>query len=229
MSPSDPPAFDSVERALVFAFNSSETTEIASPVMNRAMSEVPVKPKRKRKAKKGEDGPPEPPEKVRPSPPPAQPGERLRGLNKAMQAGIILQVVKRLDPIHADILAARYTHPTTPCQCQAMCCRGFRPVQRWTKAIYRICEALKETADVTRTPGKRGLSTEPTLRRLLVERYFLGLGQSTVKLARIAKVSHITAAKHDEWIRAYIEEEETRAKLEIAAIFDQEGITGFLE
>jgi hypothetical protein len=82
---------------------------------------------------------------------------------------------------------------------------------------------------VVKAPGKRGLSTEPTLRRLLVERYFLENSVSTAKLARIAKISNITAAKHDAWITSYLEQEETEARLQIAGVFDQEGVTGLIE
>ena len=226
MSQSEQVAFDSVVKALVFAFNASDSYYIASPVMNKAMAEAPVKKKR---AKKGAKQVQDEEIKPRPSPPPMQPGERLRGLNKAMQAGFILQLVRRLEPHHADILAACYTHPTNPCQCQSPCCQGFRPTPRWRDAITRICEHLKETGDVVKAPGKRGLSTEPTLRRLLVERYFLDNGVSTAKLARIAKISNITAAKHDEWITTYLEQEETEARLQIAGVFDQEGVTGLIE
>jgi hypothetical protein len=219
------PAFDSVVKALVFAFNASDAYYIASPVMNKAMAEVPVKKKR---AKKGANAEQDEETKPRPSPPPMQPAERLQGLSKAMQAGFILLQVKRLEATQQAILAACYTHPTNPCQCQRPCCQGFQPTPRWSKAIAVICDALKENADVIKQPGKRGLSTEPTLRRLLVERYFLGGGMPTAKLARIAKISTITATKHDEWITSYLEAEETEARIQIATIFDQEGITGLL-
>lgn len=220
------PAFDSVIKALIFAFNASDAYYIASPVMNKAMADVPVKKKR---AKKGANPEQEAEIKPRPSPPPMQPGERLQGLNKAMQAGFILLQVKRLESTQQAILAACYTNPTLPCQCHSSCCQGFRATPRWTAAVAAICEALKEHADVIKQPGKRGLSTEPTLRRLLVERYFLDNGVSTAKLARLAKISTITATKHDEWITAYLEQEETEARIQIAAIFDQEGITGLLK
>jgi hypothetical protein len=233
MTTPEPPAFDDVGKALVFAMNAAEAYHIASPVMNKAMAAVPVaKPKAKKKKQVlllGDPALAEPEEiKHRPTII-SQPGEHLRGLNKAMQAGFILQIVGRLDPQHARILEARYIEPTAPCYCQSPCCQGFRQTLRWSKAIVALCEILKESADVLRQPGKKGLSTEPVLRRLLVERYFLNQASPIARLARIAKVSPITAAKHDGWIRDYLERERTEAMMQIAALFDQEGVTGFLD
>jgi len=233
MTTPEPPAFDHVDKALVFAMNAAEAYHIASPVMNKAMAAVPIaKPKAKKKKKvlhlQGPDPLEEPESRPRPTII-SQPGERLRGLNKAMQAGFILQIVGRLDPHHARILEARYIEPTAPCYCQSPCCQGFRQTQRWGQAIGALCEILKETADVLRQPGKKGLSTEPVLRRLLVERYFLNEATPISRLAKQAKVSPITAAKHDGWIREYLERELTEALMQIAALFDQEGVTGFLD
>jgi hypothetical protein len=228
MTDQEPPAFDAVDKALVFAMNAAEAYYIASPVMNKAMAAVPLaKPKPKKKSQSLDLEPLAEETKTRPSVT-HQPGERLRGLSKAMQAGFILQIVGRLDPHHVSILEARYIEPTVPCQCQAPCCQGFSPTVRWLKAITNVCEVLKETGDVLRQPGKKGLSTEPRLRRLLVERHFLNDGTSISRLARIAKVSPITAAKHGVWITEYLEQETTEALIQVAAMFDQEGVTGFL-
>lgn len=227
MEKTDGPAFDSVERALVFAFNASDVFHVASPLMNTAMAEVKVVVKAKRGKKPPEPAPDEELQRKSPSTP-GQPGERLRGLNKAMQAGFILQVAGRLDGCQVSVLEARYTKPSQPCQCQSQCCRGFRPTGRWVRAIKALNEYLKEQADVLKVPGKRGLSTEPLLRKLLIERYFIG-GSSAAAIAKVAKLSHITVAKHAAWIEGYLSEQETEAKLQIALLFDQEGITGLIE
>lgn len=223
MNQQDQPAFDSVERALVFAFNATEVVHVASPLMNTAMAEVPVKKKR---AKKGAEQPPDEETRARPASPISQPGERLKGLNAAHQAGVILAVVRRLDPHHGRILAARYTHPTFPCQCQSPCCQGYRPTLRWVGAVSYLCEFLMVQASVV--DGKEGLSTDPNLRRLIVERHFLRSETSNAQLARKAKMSAITVAKHAEWITTYLEREEDEANKQIALLLDQEGITGFL-
>jgi hypothetical protein len=227
------PVFDSVQKALVFAFNAANSYYIASPTMNTMMAAVPVKPSRmakRLKAAAGEAGEGE--IKVRPSSPPPQPGDLLRGLNKAGQAGLILHEVAKLDAAHYWVLAARCTEPTLPCDCRSLCCQGWRTTPRWDIAINKLCHILANDADITKTPGKRGLSTEPRLRRMLVERFFLEPDvkpQSIASLARIVKVSPITAAKHDGWVTGYLVEQETEAWTQIQAIFDQTGITGTLE
>jgi hypothetical protein len=47
-------------------------------------------------------------------------------------------------------------------------------------------------------------------------------------IARQVKISTQTALKHDDWITTYLEREETEARIQIATLFDQEGITGLL-
>jgi hypothetical protein len=171
MMQEDHPLFDSAIKALVFAFNAAEAYYIASPTMNTMMAAVPNKPTRRSKAlmKQLASDQPDGPSKARPSPPPAQPGELLRGLNKAAQAGFILKQICRLEPVHYRVLEARFTRPAAPCACRSSCCQGWKPTLRWSGAIVALCELLKESGDITKTPGKRGLSTEPRLRRMLVE------------------------------------------------------------
>ena len=234
------PPFDSVIKALVFAFNAGDDYYLPSPVMNRAMAETIIaKPTKKKKKKEapfidgttGEalDESPDEPKPVRGMKPPAQPGERLQGLNKAQQAGIILHTVGRLASIHKYALTAQFTKPDLKCQCQSPCCKGSKPTIRWVRAIECVCSHVKQDADILKVPGKKGLSTTPHLRRLIVERYFLQNGSSIAMLARRAKVSAITAAKHNEWITTYLEEACTEALIQIALLFDEQKITGFLE
>ena len=224
MSEKDAVPFDSVIKALTFAFNAGEDFHIASPVMNKAMAEVKVKKSRRKVTAEAA-------QLLAPEPRVGgfytkQPGESLQGWNKAMQAGFILQVVARLDAYQVSLLAARFTRPTTPCQCQNLCCQGFRVTPRWGKALDYLCLHLKLDANIV---GKDGLSTEPFLRKLVVERYFLNDPGSIAHLARRAKVSHITATKHANWIQEYLGKEETEAMEQIALLFDQEKITGLID
>lgn len=224
MTEKDAVPFDSVIKALTFAFNAGEDFHIASPVMNRAMAEIKVKKKLKKVTAEAA-------QLLAPEPKggaylPKQPGESLKGWNKALQAGFILQVVRRLDAYQVNLLAARFIRPTAPCQCQNLCCQGFRVTPRWGKALDYLCLHLKDDANIV---GKDGLSTEPFLRKLVVERYFLNDPSSIAHLARRAKVSHITATKHANWIQGYLEKEETEAMEQVALLFDQEKITGLIE
>lgn len=228
--PPESPLFDSTLKALRFAFNAGEAYYIASPTMNVMMAEAKVKKPRRVKGKPHPDDF-QPEAKARGPRPLAQPGEALQGLNKAGQAGFILQTCLRLDIRHYSILQARFTINSTPCSCGSPCCRGSRTVPRWASAITQLCAILKESGDVLKAPGKRGLSTDPTLRRMIVERFFWqgeGNPPSVAALARIARVSPITAAKHAEWIETYLDQEEMEAGLQVQALFDQTGVTGLI-
>lgn len=221
----DSPPFDSTRKALVFAFNALDTT-IPSPAMNRAMAEINIAIKKCERAA-GRTGDYLGDKKMSAL---RQPGDVLRGLEKAHQAGFILQQVGRLDPRHQNVLAARLTAPTLPCLCGARCCRGFYVHHKWANAIHSLCEVLKESGDVLRQPGRRGLSTEPRLRRLIVERFFVPEHQGSISLlARKGEVSPLTAAKHESWISDYLTQTEGEAWVEIDDIFDQVGITGLIE
>lgn len=220
------PVFDSVIKALTFAFNDPDPV-INPPTMNRMMAAVKGKEYRRAQVKPLKDG-----EEARrkPSPPLPQPGEMLKGLNRAAQAGFILSQVSRLDRCHQCALEARLTRIQIPCACKSPCCRGFKISPRWSRAIDDLTEIVKDSGDVMRIPGKKGLSTDPRLRRLIIERFFNPADlRSVAVLSRRAGVSSITAAKHTEWIGHYLEQTEGEALSQIAAIFDQSGITGVIE
>jgi len=218
--PTDP-LFDNVEKALSFAFN-LELGNLPAITMNKMMAEGPPE------KLKGQ-GPIETPSRPSPSLG-AQPGDRLSGLDRAAQAGFILQLVARLDRAHQNTLAARLTRHRDSCSCRNACCRGWRPNKGWSTAIYGLCELLQDTEDAKKATGKRGFSTDPKLRKLLVERFFYsGLSPfSTTRLAETTGVSHVTVVKHNEWSVAILEAVENEAWQQIGAIFDAEGVTGWL-
>lgn len=215
------PAFDSTRRALIFAFNHLDAS-IPAPMMVRMMAEAQVK----KKPKKGSLA-----ETLsKRSGPPANPGARLRGLDKTVQAGFILQQVGRLDHVHQNSLASRFIRPKDPCECGASCCQGFRFNRRWNQAINELCEEVKVSGNVLNVKGKKGLSTDPRLRRLLIEQFYRedAISWSMAHIARQAEVTPITAGLHADWIRAYLTRIEEEAMVQIDAIFDQMGITGLI-
>lgn len=216
------PAFDSTRRALAFAFNHLDAS-IPAPMMVRMMAEITPATKKPKKGTLAET-------LSKRSGPPANPGARLRGLDKTLQAGFILQQVARLDPPHKNSLAARFTRFSDPCSCGSPCCRGFRFNIRWNQAINDLCQIVKESGDVLRVKGKKGLSTDPRLRRLIIERFFRSdaTGWSLASIARQAEVTPATASLHTSWIEDYLTQNETDAMLQIDAIFDQTGITGLI-
>lgn len=223
----EPPLFDSPKAALVFALNADQV-EMPRPFMNKAMAEAPTKKKTKKAKKMLADHGVEEREVVRkmntgPTP------VRLRGFEKAAQAGFILQQFARLDQEHQVVLTGLLARAYDPCLCQRVCCSGWAVNPRWRQATTDMCLILKESGDVLKTPGKKGLSTQPALRMALVEQFFTKRPVSVTDLAASCEVSHMTVATHRAWINGYLEQVETEAWLSIQDIFDQSGVTGFVE
>ncbi len=201
-----------------------------SPFMNKAMAEVKVKKRRRKKV-----GPfatnaealalldaEEAPRSSR-----TRPEARIpTGLDAAAQAGFILRQLERLEPVHRVVLYGLVLTAYDPCECKAPCCSGQRANPRWVVAVRETCEILKEVGDVTKTAGKRGLSTHPAMRWSLVEQFYTKRILRAVDVAFDCKVSLMTVTKHREWINAYLEQTEQEAWLAVDALFDQVGITG---
>ena len=235
----DQPLFDGVIKAVVFALNAHDVS-LPAPYMSRAMSEVKVKPRITKKAKLAEErvtlGSGEGPlsllerelnKERKWHSQPAQ--ERVRGLDKAAQAGFILMHMGKLDLPHLIVLEGLYTTAYAPCDCQKLCCSGRTPNLRWLSAVNKTVIMLRESADVLKAPGKKGLSTNPQLRKRLVELYFTGEAQTLDYLAGVGGVTTVTAARHRDWVRTFLDQLKDEALTQIAEIFDQAGITGALE
>lgn len=221
------PSFDSTVKALRFAFN-ADAAFVSPPTMNKMMAAVnlqgtPIKKKEEEKYWADQAG------ERKPSVVP-QPGQLFRGFDRAAQAGIILRQVMKLEPHRQEILTARFVEFRKPCACRSPCCCGFRYSLQWITACSRISEYLKDRADLMRKPGKRGMSSEPRLRDALVKSFFSPLKPPTLTdLAGIAEIDVQTAAKHRTLILSHLWEEEGEALGEISVIFDQVGVTGFLD
>ncbi len=221
------PLFDSVKAALEFALNAADVS-MPRPFMNKAMAEAPVKKPRKRKPKPGSGvfEVPEPEERKRTA---ARQREALGGMDKSHLAGFIVSKLETLDAPQVAVLKGLVTRASDPCACRAPCCSGYRVNTRWAKAVADCCQVLKESGDVLKKPGRRGLSTQPNLRALIVSRWLTGADYSTTALAKECDVSVVTARQHIEWITTYLEQVENEAWQQIALVFDQAGITGFMD
>jgi len=229
------PIFDSVQAALRFALNADQVT-MPRPFMNKAMAEVKVKPKKVKKRRAGEElmnsdlvsaeellaREQERGEQRRSSDRPRMP----TGLDAAATAGFILATLARLDLEHQAVLTGLLARPTDTCPCQRPCCRGWLFNPRHSHAVKQICHIIKETGDVTRTPGKKGLSTPPAMREAIVRDYFLGGKATVMDFASTGGVTLKTAAAHRAWIVQWLELTEAAAILEADAIFDSAGIVG---
>ncbi len=215
----DLPFFDSSRKALEFALNSRASSP-PGPVMNRMMAAVKVK----RRVRKGQERPPEPVKRT----PAANALPTMLALDKAHLAGFIRAQFQRLEPEHRAALAARTLIAHLPCACGTRCCRGTYPNPEWVATVDSLCHILQHTGNVLKIKGKKGLSSQPVLRRTLVEAWSQGLELSGRQLASMAQVSPATAAQHAEWITVYLQQTEDRGWGDLDAIFDQMGITGQL-
>lgn len=237
--------FDDCRTALSFALNAHLVTA-PTAFMNKAMAEVRVELKKSKK-KRGQTESELLGEILGPD---AMTAEQLleletaarqkrggslvrplalrwrNGLEKHHQAGLILHHFGRLDQEHQLVLAGLLTTPGSPCACRSMCCSGWRVNERWNKALIDMCEVIKLKAEGIAEPGKKGLSSQPLMRRLVVEHFFTKKDLSVADLARVSKVSYVTAGKHRGWILEYLERLESKAWEELAPIFDAAGITG---
>lgn len=245
--PPDQAPYDDTRKALSFALNHHQ---VAPPtaMMNAMMASIRVEEKkRKRKKKKSEAellgeallSAVETPEQLlemereqaqkKRSNLTRHPSLRSQGLSKndeAHLAGFILYHFGRLDPQNQEVLSGLLTIPFQPCSCRQPCCSGHRPTERWVAAVRATADRLWRHAEVLKQPGKKGLGTQPLLRQLLIELYFLGGGPSLTDIAGRSGVSLVTAARHRAWIHEWLGATEQAAWEELEAIFDQAGITG---
>jgi hypothetical protein len=224
------PLFDDTRKALVFALNAADV-KMPKPSMTTAMAEgikkkLPRTAKARAKffAKAAEQREAERDALVRAAF--KRKPTKLTGEERAAQAGFILLEFQKLDAAHQVVLTGLLTRSHSPCDCRRPCCSGWARNLRWDKAVADACFMLKETGDVLRQPGKRGLSTQPHLRKAVVEEFFTKRPITLVHLASVAHCSQMTAAKHKAWIVEYLEQTETEAWQQIAALFDAAGITG---
>lgn len=236
--------FDDCRAALAFALNADQVTA-PTAYMNKAMAAVRVemkKPRKKRKSERdilGEVFPGmETPEQLldmeRERIKQKRGGSLVRvqalrfrdGLDKHHLAGLILHHFGRLDYQHQLVLTGLVCNAYVPCSCRNLCCRGSRPTERWLRALSEMCTVLQLKADVLKVPGKKGLSSQPELRRRVVEEFFTKQGLTLTDMVRGIRISYTTAAQHRGWITEYLMALEAAAWASLAPIFDEAGITG---
>lgn len=213
--------FSSARDALTFALN-FEDDRIPGPVMNRVM--VQVDKARAEAQARSYAGSTRRAGNAAPRHVPLGTDAQ----DRATTAGWILQSFNHLDPVQRLVLTLTVMRPRVVCVCGAPCCRGWTVKTKWVEAVRLLCEYLKHQAELTKEPGKRGLSTDPRLRQALVEDYAKPAPKrgSLTRLAEITDVTSVTVAKHRTLIHEHLEELERGAWLDLQAIFDAKGITG---
>lgn len=211
--------FASSRDALAFALN-YEDLSIPGPVMNKEMAAVPTTTKAQRDAvsKPSRTGP-------------ARSIPLGGGQDRAVTAGWILQRFEQAEKWHKVILKVMLINPRRQCSCGAACCRGWSVKPEWVHCVLMLVEHLKEEADLLKEPGKRGMSTDPALRRALVEDFARPEDKrwSIADLARLTKATTLTVAKHRGIVQCFLYALELAAWEEVNLIFDQSGITGQID
>lgn len=149
--------------------------------------------------------------------PPKPPSRGLGGLDGAAQAGIIGAEIKALEPkIRGQIIIARFTVKAIVCDCQNLCCSGFRPNVAWFKAISEI-------AELARTEALAGTVVNFHLRHLMVRKYF-GVHVSFLGAAKTAGVDRDTASAHGSKVVTWLKDHERKAIFAIEGRLKQAGI-----
>jgi hypothetical protein len=236
--------FDDCRAALAFALNADQVTA-PTAYMNKAMAAVRVEIKKPRKKRKsdaellatffpGMETPEQLLEMERDRIRNKRGGSLVRvqalkfrdGMDKHHLAGLILHHFGRLDTMHQVVLTGLVCNAYVPCSCRNLCCRGRRPTERWLKALSDMCSILQLKADVVKVPGKKGLSSQPELRRRIVEDFFTKQGATLTDIMAGIRISYTTAAQHRAWIVEYLETLEEAAWGALMPIFEGAGITG---
>lgn len=220
MTKSSEPLFDSPKAALTFALNYHLGP--TRPQMNKMMADGKVK---KIDLANGSQVEVEVPV-VKRGP---QRSNQLKGVDGVAQAGMILQVLARLPEPQQLTLIAYALIPTTVCSCRSACCQGYRANQEWVRTVLKLCDYLRDEAELSKIKGKKGLSTQPLLRRLLVEKFFIPEKNSTlVELAMISGITEQTVIAHRRPILVFLEKQMDDGWRAFDEDLGKAGIVGFI-
>lgn len=216
----EPPLWDSTRAALRFALNNS--LSLPRPPVNKLMSGGQV-----RRIELA-DGTRIVVAASRPRPR----DQQLKGLDGAATAGLVLAQLSRLAEPEQLALIARMTAARLPCACRAPCCSGSRENPRYSRAVHRLCEMLRDAAALSKIPGKKGMSTVPALRKALVDGFFSDSGERELSLAKYAKLCEVaedTVAAHKRMVHGWLRRQEDAAWETFALMLDQQGTVGLIE
>lgn len=216
--------FASAYGALQFALN-FEDTSIPGPVMNRAMADTKLERAKAEAQARSYTG------STRRSTHVAKHVPLGKASDRAIMAGWILQRFLYLDVVPRLVLTLTVMKRSTVCSCGSPCCRGWVLKREWVESVRILTEHIKDWALLDPESGKRGYSTEPRLRQALVEDFAKPPEKraSLATLAELADVTIRTVATHRVKIHGYLTEVQDAAWLELAAIFDANGITGQIQ
>lgn len=214
--------FDSTHSALRFALNYSAATP--RPTMNKMAAdgellrkEVETADGKKVKVTTGSSM------RHRANPP-------LRGLDGAGQAALIARQLDYLSDPQKNCVIAQYKAWVLPCACRSPCCSGYRKNHGWNKAVEELCIHLRDEAELSRVKGRKGLSTHPTMRRSIVERFFVpGKRMNLAELAEQCGVTSQTIITHKKPLEGFLTETLREATSHLDTILNTLGIVGHID
>lgn len=211
------PSFDSPRRALTFALNYE--LKMPRPAMTKMMADGKVQRIELADGSKITVAVGYNSSRRRP--------EGLTGLDGAATAGFVLQVLASLPVQQQLVLIAECMRPTTPCSCGSPCCSGERRNSGWITAVRCICDHLRDEAHLSRLPGKKGMSTLPDLRFMLVEKFFVpGREFTYASVAKRFNISEQTVFNHRKPVLAYLTQQQRTAWRAIDEALGFAGIVG---
>jgi hypothetical protein len=151
------PLFASSREALTFAANFKGET-IKASTMNRMLADMQkTDPEAVSSARKGA--------------PNTMKG--LSSLDRAGQAGLIMQLFYRLPDGVIPVALAAVLKPRDVCSCRQPCCQGWRTNKFWFINLAYIDEAVWQWLEDTKPKGKKGAFTlTAPLRAELVRQFF---------------------------------------------------------
>lgn len=188
---SDSPLFASSREALTFAAN-FKATAIQPPVMNRMLVEMQQADEAVQKAER------------RGLPPPGL--ERLTSLDKAGQAGYILQMVGRMNDNDINVMLAAVLRPRDICTCRAPCCCGYRANKDWHEAARYVDEHVYLWLKEHQQAGRKAAYTLTAKLRmeLVVDFFDRAMRRTKPEIAALHGISEATVAAHQKRINGHL-------------------------
>lgn len=130
----------------------------------------------------------------------------LSSLDKAGQAGLIMQLFAQLPDKHLQILLAAVVKPRDACSCRAPCCSGWRSNKFWFTNLAFVDAELWQWLEDTRPKGKKGAYTlTAPLRAELLRQFFdRSSKQTQTDIAERFGISEEAVANHQRRISKHL-------------------------
>ena len=153
----------------------------------------------------------------------------LGGLDGAATGGMVLRELSTLPEAQQLVLMGGNLVAILPCACRAPCCSGYRLNPDWSRVIVKLCDYLRDEAELSRVPGKKGMSIAPVLRRALVEKYYLPERKLVLAdLAKACRLSVQTVYNHQASILPLLQSLEDAGWSALDRLLSEVGLVGYL-